>query len=216
VLKAFECLTETYLQGRLESNLPESLEAGLADALLDYPSIALDPDQRGLPEPMSKSWPDVLQQLSVAPVSSDVEACLQAWLERSDFRWVDRLLQRVEDPDRRAVLVTSVDAARKRAADRLLHDARQAEERIEQAVLEGSIDPNDRAKLAGQLEETRHVANRRDADFVAAEAVLRDVSLELDEKREAVVATRRTRVDSIKPLLEPFLISRAEPEENVP
>ena len=68
-------------------------------------------------------------------------------------------------------------------------------------MLEGGIDPNDRASFAADLEQMRWVAGQRDADFSATTDGLHRVKEKLDEARGAVLTGRRARVDRLKSLL---------------
>ncbi len=200
-LAALDGVVATYFEGRIASVFHESLAAGLADALLEHPEISMDRDEDGLPFPTADSWMQAVHDLRSVPHERDVESALRRWLERNDYRWVDRLLHRIEQPEHRATISSSVDAARKRAGDALMRGVRSADEQVEQAYLDGDLDPNERAAFAAELEQVRQLAALRDANLDVAASSIKRVVDSLDHRRAAAAASRRERIAALRPSL---------------
>ncbi len=194
------------LLGPTSPFVDHGLEAGLAYRLLWQPGLPLEGDEYGEPRLAPGGEPALLASLvPLADVTAVAAEMVRKRLEQEDFRWLGTLLAEVpQGPDREALL-EEVNLRRERARAMLVEQLNQQRAYLAQAVLEGSVDQDEKSRVEGVLEEVAYQAEGQLGDVGLARERLRGVEREIGEHRQRELDKRREVWAALHPSLAKIL-----------
>jgi len=188
-----ECLTRGVTPSHeLPQNVSRGICAGLAFRLLLLPELDLSADPNGTPCLTSSGVQDLPKILSQDRVQTKpIGTVIQRWIDKEDFRWVDHLIATVTSEPEKARIIELVATAREEHRRSIEDRLSAVKEKVEQSVLDGTTDPNERSRLESQLEKAHDELEMASPDFRTTRKRLDDVEQAISANRQLVLSERR-------------------------
>lgn len=173
------------------SHFDVSLDAILGRRLHLLPEIELNDD--GSPAEGHLSAVEAAL-LDPSLAARSVEEVIETWIERTDHRFVESLLERLDDPAAREHWANLAAERRDRERVELRREVEKALVRIEQAVVDGVIEEERRSDY--QAEVTFDLESV--ADFSRRRRRLAEICAEIDRRRGESLKNHRERWDKYR------------------